>query len=601
MWVKLKELFEKHPDWCCGIGVFLAAVLPFLPAVPFDIYIIDDGIYIGQDFLFSLNWSNVKYHLTHTTLGLYSPLVMLSFMLDHLVWGGEILHCGARFHNIILHGCGMVLFYLTLRKLKWNFKDGDDLDFPPAAALFAALAAALHPQRIESVVWIAERKDVLISTLGMAAIYCFIAAYKRSRVSFASPVLLFISLWGVKPMLLTLPLIFTVGFLAAEKKFDIKRALRFLLPSYLATALYLLINLSTYTDIAGKMVSGDSSQSGFSRIFLASYNILVYFVKTFCPVKLNPLYPLVDPAAVSNWYFIILLGIIAILIAGAVIPWEKREFWSKTVLPCGLMFGLAAAPVSSITQIGNVDFADRYSYFPSLFIWAGVAGLAVMIWRNNFQYRKILPVLLSGCLLVLLLINISYLPAWKNEDSQIDAMLDTPTPHIQALKLAAVAELKKNDLANALKWTAVLQSYSHISRADEIFIEGMYGIAEIVRGQAEQGIARLNNFLSKPDWFLIRNSPREFIKFCIFTAANWHLKQRKAEHTRYAANLYIMASQLAGDYSMVDKFNYEGVAMMISGKYPEAELCFINALKLSPDDANIQKNLEAVRKRMVKQ
>ena len=601
MWGKLKDCFGKHPDRCCAIAVFLAALIPFLRSIPFDIFIIDDGIYIGHDFMFTLNWSNIKYHLTHKTLGLYSPLVMFSFMLDYLLWGSDILHCMARLHNIILHSCGMVLFYLTLRQLKWNFKDGDDLSFPPLAALFAVLAAAVHPQRIESVVWIAERKDVLISTLGMAAIYCFIAAYKRSRVSFASPVLLFISLWGVKPMLLTLPLIFTVGFLAAEKKFDFKRALRFLLPSYLATALYLLINLSTYTEIAGNMASGDGSQSGFSRIVLASCNILVYFVKTFCPVKLNPLYPLVDPAAVSAWYLVILLIIIAILIAGALVPWTKREFWAKTVLPCGLMFGLSIFPVSSITQIGNVDFADRYSYFPSLFIWAGVAGLAMMVYRDNFKYRKILPFLLSGYLLVLLLINVSYLPAWKNEDSQIDAMLDTPRPHIQALKLAAVAELKKNDLDNAVKWTAVLQSYGNLSRADEIFIEGMHGIAEIARGQAESGITRINSILSKPDWFLIRNAPREFTRFCFFTAANWHLKQRKPENLRYAANLYLMLAQLAGHYSQVDKFNFEGVAMLISGKYPEAERCFINALKLSPADTNIQKNLEAVRKRMVKQ
>jgi hypothetical protein len=161
MWKKAKELFQKHPDFCCAAAVFAAAVLPFLPAIPFDIYIIDDGIYIGQDFLFSLKWSNIKYHLTNTTLGLYSPLVMLSFMFDYLIWGSDILHCGARLHNIILHSLSMVLFYLTLRQLKWKFKDGDDLSFPPFAALFAALAVAVHPQRIESVVWIAERKDVL--------------------------------------------------------------------------------------------------------------------------------------------------------------------------------------------------------------------------------------------------------------------------------------------------------------------------------------------------------------------------------------------------------------------------------------------------------
>ncbi len=601
MWEKAKELFQKHPDFCCAAAVFIAAMLPFLPAIPFDVYIIDDGIYIGQDFLFSLKWSNIKYHLTHETLGLFSPLVMLSFMLDYLIWGSDILHCGARLHNIILHSLSMVLFYLTLRQLKWKFKDGDDLSFPPFAALFAALAVAVHPQRIESVVWIAERKDVLISTLGIAAIYFFILAYKRNRVSFLTPVLLFISLWGVKPMLLTLPLILTAGFFAAEKRFEFKRALRFLSGSYLATALYLLINIPTYREVAGRMFSSNSSASGTSRIFLASYNILVYFGKTLCPVKLNPLYPLVDPETVSFRYIVILLIIVAVLISGAIIPWAKREFWSKTILPCGLMFGLAAAPISSITRIGNVDFADRYSYFPSLFIWACVAGLAVVIYRNYFHYRKILPVFMSGYLLALLLINVSYLPAWKNEESQIDAMLDTPRPHIQALKLAATSELKKNNIDNALKWTAVLQSYSNLNRGDEIFITGMCGIVEIANGQSEKGIAKLNSFLSKPDWFLIRTAPREFIRFCILTSANWHLRQRKTENTRYAANLYLMLAQLAGDYSQVDKFNFEGVAMMISGKYPEAELCFINALKLSPDDANIQKNLEAVRKRLVKQ
>ena len=601
MWEKAKALFQKHPDLCCAAIVFLAAALPFLQAVPFEVFVVDDTVYIGQDFMFSLSWGSIKYHLTHKTLELYSPLVMLSFMLDYLLWDSEILHWGARLHNILLHSCGMVLFYLTLRKLKWQFKDGDDLSFPPLAALFAAIAAAVHPQRIESVVWIAERKDVLISTLGMAAVYCFVAAYRRNRVSFVSPILLFISLWGVKPMLLTLPLIFTVGFFAAEKRFELKRALRFLSGSYLAAALYLLINLSTYREVAEKMFSADSSASGVSRLFLASYNILLYFGKTICPVKLNPLYPLVAPETVSFLYPVILLVIIAILIAGAVIPWAKREFWSRTILPCGLMFGLAAAPVSSITQIGNVDFADRYSYFPSLFIWAFIAGLAVVIYRNHFHYRKNLPVFLSGYLLVLLVIHMSYLPAWKNEDAQIDAMLDTPRPHIQALKLAAMAELKKNNPENALKWTAVLQSYGDISRSDEMFVDGVCGMAEIISGRTEQGIARINNLLNQPDWFLIRNAPREFTRSCILLAANWHLKQRKPENLRYAANLYLMLAQLAGHYSQVDQFNFEGVAMLISGKYPEAERCFINALKLSPADTNIQKNLEAVRKRMMKQ
>ena len=599
MFERLKTLFQKYPDCCCVIIVLLAAVLPFLPSLAYDIFVMDDGIYIGQDFLFTLNWSNIKYHLTNKTLGLYSPLVMLSFMADYLIWGSEILHCGARLHNIILHGCAMMLFYLTLRRLKWEFKDGDELAFPPLAALFAAVAVAWHPQRIESVVWIAERKDVLIATLGIGAIYSFILAYKRDRMPLLAPVLLFISLWGVKPMLLTLPLIFTAGFLAVEKKFDWKRVFRFLSGVYLAAALYLLINLSIFSDIAGKVFSGTSPDSGAGRLALASYNILTYFVKTICPVNLNPLYPLSDPAAVSAWYVVILLVIIAVLIAGAVIPWEKREFWAKSILPCGVMFGLAAAPVSSLQQIGNVDFADRYSYIPSLFIWAALAGSAVVIYRNFFHYRKILPLILSGYLLTLLVITLSYLPAWKNESSQIDAMLNTPTPSIQALKLAATAEMENNNFPEALNYVALLQSYSNTDRSDRIFIEGMYALAEIAAGQTGQGIARLNSILSRPDWFLIRSAPKKFIRRCILSCANWHLAQRRKENLRYAANLYLMASQLAQDNSRVDNLNFRGVAMMILQEFAEAENCFAQALAFSPEDENIKKNLESARRRRI--
>ena len=594
---KLKTLFQKYPDRCCIIIVLLAAVLPFLPALNFGAFVLDDGAYIGQNFLFTFDWKNIKYHLTSKTVGLYPPLVMLSYMPDYAIWGDGFFHSGIRLQNIIWHACSMVLFYLILRKLKWQFKDGDDFYFPPLFALLAAVAVAWHPQRIESVIWIAERKDVLISILGLAAIYTFIEAYKRNRIPVAAPILLFISLWGVKPMLLSLPLILTIGFLAAEKKFDLKRILRFLSGVYIAAAVYLLMNISVYRAVTTEIAYNESSSADTSRILLAAYNILRYFCKTLCPLKLNPLYPLTDPAAVSSWYLIILSLIVVLIISAVLLIKSKREFLMRTLLPCAFMFGAAVLPVCSLIKIGDVDFADRYSYFPSLFVWTAVAGGAWMLYRDHFEQRRLLTLLLSLYLLTILVITGSYLPAWRNTETQLDAILDTPVPHEEALKMAAVVEFEKNNLDDTLKYVEILKSYNKKSRPNEIFIEGMYGLIEIACGQTDHGIARINNFLSKPDWFYIKSNPFKFISNCIFTSANWHLAQRKKENIRYAANLYFMASQLSDGFSKVDQFNFEGVSMMLTERYAEAESCFAKALLLSPGDENIRKNLESARRK----
>ncbi|MBO5823101.1 MAG: hypothetical protein J6R86_08815, partial [Lentisphaeria bacterium] len=113
-------------------------------------------------------------------------------------------------------------------------------------------------------------------------------------------------------------------------------------------------------------------------------------------------------------------------------------------------------------------------------------------------------------------------------------------------------------------------------------------------GQTDHGIARINNFLSKPDWYFINNNPFKFTRNCLFASANYHLKRRQI---RYAANLYFMLSQLSISFSKVDQFNFEGVSMMLTERYAEAESCFAKALLLSPGDENIRKNLESARRK----
>ena len=591
---KIREIFRKYPDRCCIAVVALAAVLPFLPSLGFNSFVFDDSAYVGQNYLFNLSWSNVKYHLTTLTVQLHSPLVMLSFMPDFMLWGEKLFYSGARLQNILWHCGGMILFYFILRKLKWNFKNGSFLEFPPAAAMCAAVAAAWHPQRVESVVWLAERKDVMVVALGLAAVYTFIRAYQRDRIPVISPVLLFISLWGVKPMMITLPLILTLGYAASGERFELKKFFRLFSGLYLAVAVYVLLNLATFTKFSSGAIAG---ASGGNRIFVAAYNILLYFGKTLFPVDLNPLYPLYEAVEISPWYLVMLLAVIAAVCLAALIPGYHREFLARTLLPCALMYGIAVFPVCNLNRIGNVDFADRYSYFPSLFIWAALAAVLTVLYRDYSRFRRLIPVLSGVYLAVLLIMTGAYMPAWKNKNSQIDAMLNCERPHTGALKLAAVVEFEAGRLDNAILYADMLQQYGG-RRDEEIFIEAIHGMVEISRGETERGVARINGFLSRPDWHHILNAPLQFVNRCIMASAMWHLRRTEnPEHRRYAANLFLMAAHTAGEHNQIQKLNYEGVSMMISGNYAEAEQRFLQALRFVPDDQNILKNLEAVRRK----
>ena len=189
MFEKLKTLFQKYPDRCCIVIILLAASLPFLPALNFGKFAIDDGAYIGQDFLFAINWSNIKYHLTNKTVGLYSPLVMLSYMPDYLLWGKEYFISGCRLQNILWHLAAALLLYRIFREFKITFADGTHLEIPVPAALFTVLCWALHPQRMESVIWIAERKDGMITGMAFIMICLIIRAHKREQTSIAAPLL----------------------------------------------------------------------------------------------------------------------------------------------------------------------------------------------------------------------------------------------------------------------------------------------------------------------------------------------------------------------------------------------------------------------------
>src|SRR5208282_2995750 len=159
----------------------------------------DDNDYVYDNPLVTggLNMKGLAWAFTHADCQLYHPLTMLSFMGDYQLHG---LHAGGyHFTNVLLHTASVILLFLILRQMTgalWR-------------SAFVAAVFAIHPLRVESVAWVAERKDVLGAFFFMLTLGAY-ARYVRSPHSPARYLVVavaFLMALLSKPTVVTLPFV----------------------------------------------------------------------------------------------------------------------------------------------------------------------------------------------------------------------------------------------------------------------------------------------------------------------------------------------------------------------------------------------------------
>ena len=161
-----------------GLGclVFTAAVATFWPGVTGEFLNWDDRVNVVTNAgVHGLGRAQLAWMWSGVILGHYIPLTWMSFGLNYALgglnpWGYHVL-------NLVLHGANAAIFYLVARRLLAAARPGGG-DPDPAALLvgaaFAALLFAVHPLRVESVVWITERKDVLSGLFFLGAVLAYL-------------------------------------------------------------------------------------------------------------------------------------------------------------------------------------------------------------------------------------------------------------------------------------------------------------------------------------------------------------------------------------------------------------------------------------------
>ncbi|HKI25595.1 MAG TPA: tetratricopeptide repeat protein [Candidatus Sulfotelmatobacter sp.] len=328
-----------------------------------------------------LTRDTVRWALTSTYATNWHPLTWLSHALDCQLFG--LNAPGHHLTSVLLHVLNTLLIFLLLSRAT-----GARLRSLAVAALFG-----LHPINVESVAWIAERKNVLC----MFFILLTLAAYgwyaRRPRVDrYLAVAGLFVLALAAKPMAVTLPFaLLLVDFWPLQRVNSLQPAEAFPVPQASLWRLALeripLVLLSAassvITMIAQKAaVATNESVALPVRLVNAVYAYTMYVVKAFFPVRLASFYPY-EGYRLSDAR---LLLCVVFLVCVTFWAWRKRALM---YLPAGWLWFLGTlVPMIGVVQVGDQAMADRYAYLPLLGIFVMVVwGVGDVVEKRKLDLR----------------------------------------------------------------------------------------------------------------------------------------------------------------------------------------------------------------------
>ena len=401
-----------------ALQLAFVTLLVFLPTGRLGFVNYDDDDYLTANKVVQAGWTwaGVKWAFVTGYANNWHPLTWLSHMTDCELFG---LNAGAHhFVNVLLHSANVALLFILLVRLTQKYW--------PAA--FIAALFAWHPLHVESVAWVAERKDVLSTFFGLLSLLCYakfvelsLAKNPKAKIQFGL-CFLFLALGLLaKPMLVTLPCIMLLldwwplnrvpnaNFKIRDwQPLVVEKIPLFLLTIFSCVATYLAQASKFHGDAAVVSLSAIPLDLRLGNVPLAVMGYLAHF---FWPVNLAIYYP---------WPKIFLIPAIAadalVLLAITIAAWRWRR-GHPYFLTGWLWFLGMLVPVSGLVQVGGASYADRYTYLPLVGIFIIVTFAAERLAARFDTARKIFPaaalVILVGCILL----TERQIGFWKNGET----------------------------------------------------------------------------------------------------------------------------------------------------------------------------------------
>ena len=536
---------------------------------------LDDWAYVTENPNLGFSAAQLKALVTEPVLDLYTPLPMLTYLADYAC--GGVSPFAYHLQNLLWHLCAVWLAWLLLRELGLRRE----------SALLAALIFAVHPQRVESVVWISERKDVMCTVFVLMSLVLHLQARRHgARFSIASAVTMVLALL-CKPIAVAIPGILFLLEIRHLRRFDWKAALRSVILPVALAVLYLIAS----TALLGR-VSRQAAEGGVD-LLLVGRNLLAYFVKTFVPWGVMPIHP--DFVATDLAVMAIFLGLALAGTAAALGRKYRRDLVDFDILPLLGAGFLPLLPVLGFVPFSNADFADRYSYLPSVFFLGALFLCFDRLRLRRFRWYRPAVLIAAGLLAVH---TLSILPVWRDDRALLERCCSVPEANFRAAVAWAGRLLEEERPAEAAEALRTAGKASRRAQA-QLNTEAMKLYAAfleaVTRFQAgdPQAEAALRAVAESPDRPLLRQLYyRSGIMLWTALAQCQLAGGRPAEA---AASFRALAADYADD-RFLPHF-YRGVAAMLERDPKTAQAEFLEALVVRPDDQQTMLNYQAAAER----
>ena len=564
-----------------GALLALATLAVFWPVAHHDFIYLDDPHYVRDNSYVhkGLSWQTVAWAFSTGFGGNWHPLTWLSHAFDCQVFGVK----AGDHHvvNLLFHTVNVLLLFALLKRMTKAFW---------RSALVAALFA-WHPLHVESVAWIAERKDVLSTCFGLLSLWayaCFVEKSgvqdSKSRTWYGVSLVCFACGLMSKPMLVTWPFVLLLldywplnrlaedgvpkpGIQSRAWKSLVVEKIPFFAVSAAASAVTFLVQRHE-----GAMSTLMHVTFG-PRLANAVISYLRYVQKTFWPVDLAVFYP--HPATVASaagHSSGLELAIATLLLVGvSILAWIWRR--RRPYLAFGWFWFLGTlVPVIGLVQVGMQAMADRYSYIPLIGLFISMSWWLGEVAKPSSPRSLWVGTAAGTVLFVLAFLCNQQVRLWKDTLTLFGhALTVTPSNATAQFNYGAALHLQGDPVR-------AMEHYRLAIAADPSFANAHYNLAQALAKQGNTAEAEAEyraTLKSQPDLVECLNN------FALFLHAAGKLEEAESH---YQAALRLRPGEPIPHANL-------GRLYFDQGRFNEAVAQYREALRLQPDALDLRAKL----------
>lgn len=418
---------------------------------------VTNNFHLTQGFAHGIAWAfGSEYRAAN-----WHPLTWISLLVDYQLYGLDPK--GFHLTNVLIHIANTLLLFFVLSRMTGAvWKSG-----------FVAALFAVHPLHVESVAWVAERKDVLSTFFWLVTIYAYVLYAKKPRARTYIAVVLAYGLGLLaKPMLVTLPLVLLLLDYWPLNRMNLRWKLVWeKLPLVAMTIASCVITVIAQR--AGGALAGLRQVPVESRIGNAAISYVAYIWKMLWPAKLAAFYPhprMEQPVGEAIGAALVLIVITILALRAA----KRRPY-----LAMGwLWFVITLVPVIGLVQVGSQAMADRYSYITLTGLFIIIAwGVPELL--HGVAWRKLVPYAAAALIVVLTLATQAQVNYWRDPITLFKHAIEVTTGNSSAYERVGRALEDDGELPEAL---------TYLTRAVEI--EPQYCNALMALGRIQIKLAK---------------------------------------------------------------------------------------------------------------